>query len=91
MHDCDDSTPRKYRDYLDLCCEMLSDENAALRFELRETQADRDTYRKLSQVSIAALTKVTHERDQARRQLCVMREIQRDMHGHNLSDAGAAA
>jgi hypothetical protein len=56
MQNDSDSTPcRHYRDYLDLCCEMLSDENAALRDELRETQIDRDSYRALAQETLHAL------------------------------------
>jgi hypothetical protein len=49
---------RTYRNHLDLACETLSDENAALRDELRETQIDRDSYRAMSQEALHALADI---------------------------------
>jgi hypothetical protein len=47
-----------------MACEALADENAALRDELLETRADRDSYRELALTALHALHTLTRERDQ---------------------------
>ena len=57
--------------------EAMADTERELREALRNTEADRDSYKLLAYTAIESLATVTAERDQARRTIRELREVRR--------------